>query len=304
MRKVGIIGLGHVGETIAYTLVSKGTVDQLVLIDVDDKRALAQQYDLVNTITSLNTSTKIIIQDYAALKNADVIITSFRSTESKQNGNLTDDFASSVAIAQQVGEKIKSSEFNGVIINVNDPNEASTAILQKTVSIPQNQVFGIGTCVETQQIKSVIAEQLQVSPHNVSGFVYGERGESNFIAWSTFSVSGRSMNDIHDDYQLNFEKLEMTAKQQAWSSFSGRGYSSFSVATCTVKLIQAVLSDERLVMPVAVYHPEIETYISYPAIIGLSGIRSLMVAKLTDLEQGQLISASNFIKQKIESLSN
>lgn len=86
MRKVGIIGLGHVGETIAYTLVSKGTVDQLVLIDVDDKRALAQQYDLVNTITSLNTSTKIIIQDYAALKNADVIITSFRSTESKQNG--------------------------------------------------------------------------------------------------------------------------------------------------------------------------------------------------------------------------
>lgn len=96
MRKIGIIGLGHVGATVAYTLVSKGLVDELVLIDVNDKKVVAEQYDLLDAIARLDTSTTIKVQDYATLKDADLIITAF--------GNI--------GIIQEDGDRFGELKFN------------------------------------------------------------------------------------------------------------------------------------------------------------------------------------------------
>ena len=81
MRKIGIIGLGHVGRLLAHDLVTTDKVDQLVLIDQDDDLAVGLKADLENAQTALMTSTAITIQDYAALKDADVLITAFGDSQ-------------------------------------------------------------------------------------------------------------------------------------------------------------------------------------------------------------------------------
>lgn len=77
MRKVGVIGLGHVGSTVAYTLVTKGIADELVLIDTNEAKCTAEFYDLLDSLGRLDTYTKLSMNDYKALQDADVVITAF-----------------------------------------------------------------------------------------------------------------------------------------------------------------------------------------------------------------------------------
>ena len=74
MRKVGVIGLGHVGSTVAYTLVTKGIADELVLIDTNEAKCTAEFYDLLDSLGRLDTYTKLSMNDYKALQDADVVI--------------------------------------------------------------------------------------------------------------------------------------------------------------------------------------------------------------------------------------
>ncbi len=144
MRKIGIIGLGHVGEMLANQLVMNGKVDELVLIDEKDQLAIAIQADLNDAQTVLATHTKIIIQDYAALADADVLITAFGKSALMKQQPMAE-LETNYQQALQVGNKIFKSDFSGILINLTNPNEAITAVLQQKVGLPQKQVIGIGT---------------------------------------------------------------------------------------------------------------------------------------------------------------
>ena len=157
MRKIGIVGLGHVGEMLANQLVMNGKVDELVLIDEKDQLAIAIQADLNDAQTVLATHTKIIIQDYAALADADVLITAFGKSALMKQQPMAE-LETSYQQALQVGNKIFKSDFSGILINLTNPNEAITAVLQQKVGLPQKQVIGIGTVVETARFYRAIAE--------------------------------------------------------------------------------------------------------------------------------------------------
>ena len=88
MRKIGIIGLGHIGRLLAHTLVTTDKADQLVLIDQDDEVAVGLKADLENAQTALMSRTTITIQDYAALKDADLLITAFGDSQLLQEQQM------------------------------------------------------------------------------------------------------------------------------------------------------------------------------------------------------------------------
>ena len=82
----------------------------------------------------------------------------------------------------------------------------------------------------------------------------------------------------------------------------GKGYTSYAIATCAVRLVQAVFSDARLYCPVSVYNPEYKTYIGYPAIIGRDGIEEVIELKLTSEEKEKLEAAADKIKEHLDQL--
>ncbi|KLA47694.1 hypothetical protein P869_08060, partial [Ligilactobacillus ruminis S23] len=145
MRKFAVIGLGHVGATVAYTLVTKGLADELVLIDSNDDKCMAEQYDLLDSLGRLDTHTKIKVQDYSELKDADIIITAFGNIAALSlDGDRFGEFNINTAAAADVGPKIKESGFNGVIVNISNPCDVIATLLQKYTGLPKNQVFGTG----------------------------------------------------------------------------------------------------------------------------------------------------------------
>lgn len=302
MRKIGIIGLGHVGATIAYTLVVKGIVDQMVLIDSNNDKAVAEQYDLLDSMAGLETSPTIIIQDYAALRDADIVVTAFGNVDAENGGGQLDELAFNQRAAKQVATQIKQTGFRGVLINLSNPCDVITMALQQLTNLPTKQVLGTGTLLDTAQIKRTLGMKLGVDSKNIGGYVYGEQGGSQFVAWSTITVNGRPIGEIQADYGLDYESLVVDAKQGGWYVLAGKGYTAYAITTWVVKLILAVLTNAQLAVPVSAYHPGLQTYIGQPALVGTDGIGSLAFLKLTELEQGQLESAASFIKQKFASL--
>ncbi len=112
MRKLGVIGIGNVGVTVAYTIVSQGIADELVMIDTNDKKVLAEKLDFEDAMPRMPYHTEIKIQDYADLKDADVVITAFGDIQaSVRTGNRFAEFEINSKNAVEVGRKLKRSWF-------------------------------------------------------------------------------------------------------------------------------------------------------------------------------------------------
>ncbi|MCT7670543.1 MAG: L-lactate dehydrogenase [Lactobacillus iners] len=301
MRKVGIIGLGHVGATVAYTLFTHGVVDTMVLIDANEGKAVAEYNDLRDTLARNDYHVNVYMQDWSQLADADIIITSFGKISAViENGDRFGEFGINSKNAKEMGEKIKATGFKGIIINISNPCDAITTLLQETIGLPHNKIFGTGTFLDTARMQRIVAEELGQDPRNVQGFVLGEHGSSQFSAWSTVSVNGKSVLEIFDD-----QKLAQMSAQSNKNSFivaRGKGYTSYAIATCAVKLVLAIFSDAHLFAPVSVYLEEFGTYIGYPAIVGKNGIERVVKLELPDNEYAQLAKSADIIKEHIDQI--
>lgn len=301
MRKIGIIGMGHVGATVAYTLFTHGIADELILIDKNDAKAAAEYNDLHDTLARNNYFVNVKMQDWAALKDADIIITAFGDiAASVKTGDRFGEFKLNAKNAKEVGKEIKDSGFKGVIINISNPCDAVAQILQETTGLKKNRVLGTGTFLDTARMQRIVGEKLGQDPRNVEGFVLGEHGSSQFTAWSTVRVNNKIALQLFSEEEQ--DKISAQSNKNAFAVAKGKGYTSYAIATCAVRLVQAVFSDARLFAPVSTYDPEFKTYIGYPAIVGRDGIEQLIQLKLTDDEHEKLADSAAKIKEHLDSL--
>ena len=225
MRKVGVIGLGHVGSTVAYTLVTKGIADELVLIDTNEAKCTAEYYDLLDSLGRLETYTKLSMNDYRSLKDADVVITAFGDIKAlADGGNRFLEYSFNCQQAKQVGTALKEAGFHGVLINISNPCDVITGLLQHYTGLSRQQVFGTGTFLDTARMQRAVSMSLDQNPHNIAGYVLGEHGESQFAAWSTITVQGEPITEIAKDQHLELSELDKAARGGGWLVFNGKKY--------------------------------------------------------------------------------
>ena len=301
MRKVGVIGLGHVGSTVAYTLVTKGIADELVLIDSNDAKCTAEFYDYMDSLPRLDTSTRILKQDYKDLADADVVVTSFGDISAlAEGGNRFLEYEFNCKQAKKVGTALREVGFQGVLINISNPCDVIPGLLQYYTGLSRQQVFGTGTFLDTARMQRAVGMALNQNPHNISGYVLGEHGESQFTAWSTVTVQGKPIEQIAENADLDLEELDKAARGGGWLVFNGKKYTCYAIATCAVKLVQAVFSNARLVCPASVYVSDFDCYVGYPAMITSAGAEMALPLELTAEEKEKLVGSAKMIKTKTE----
>lgn len=301
MRKIGIIGMGHVGATVAFSLFTHGIADELVLIDKNEDKVSAEYNDLHDTLARNNYYINVRMQDWDALKDADVVITAFGDIAATvKTGDRFGEFKINAKNAREVGKKLKEIGYKGVIINISNPCDAVSQILQETTGLKKNRVFGTGTFLDTARMQRIVGEKLGQDPHNVEGYVLGEHGSSQFTAWSTVRVNNKIALQLFSEKDQ--EEISAQSNKNSFIVAKGKGYTSYAIATCAVLLTQAVFSDAGLYAPISVYDPEFKTYIGYPAIIGRDGIEKLIQLKLTEEEHQKLVNSANKIKEHLDSL--
>ncbi|AVK62269.1 L-lactate dehydrogenase [Lactobacillus sp. CBA3605] len=306
-RKIAIIGMGHVGSTAAHYIIANGFADDLVLIDPNTGKVEADALDFKDAMPNLPTHTNLIVNDYAALKDTDVIISALGNI--KLQDNPTDDrFAELPFTSQQVksvAAKIKASGFNGIIVAITNPVDVITSIYQAVTGLPKAHVIGTGTLLDSARMKRAVADRLHLDPRSVTGYNLGEHGNSQFTAWSTVRVFDQPITTLAADRGLDLAELDTEARRGGFTIFHGKKYTSYGVATAAVRLTNIILNDALTELPVSNYRDEYGVYLSYPAIVGRNGIVEQVQLDLTPEELQKLQVSADYIKTKFtESQTN
>ncbi len=297
-NKIGIIGDGHVGSTVAQQLILTGLVDDLVMIDVNEAKVRADQLDFQDAMANLKHHTTITINDYSALKDADIVISAFGNIELEAGGERFAELNYNRERIGDIAESIKKSGFNGILLAITNPVDAITNMYQELTGLPRKHVIGTGTLLDTARMKRAVGELMNVDPRSVEGFNLGEHGNSQFTAWSTVKVLEKPVTEVAEAKHLKLEDLNDEIKFGGQTVYKGKQYTNYGISAAVTRLVETIQSDAHTEMPVSNYQEKYGTYLSYPAIVGRDGIIQTVELTLTDEEEKKLQASAATIKEK------
>ena len=297
-NKIGIIGDGHVGSTVAQQLILTGLVDDLVMIDVNEAKVRADQLDFQDAMANLKHHTTININDYSALKDADIVISAFGNIELEAGGERFAELNYNRDRIGDIAKSIKKSGFNGILLVITNPVDAITNMYQELTGLPRKHVIGTGTLLDTARMKRAVGELMNVDPRSVEGFNLGEHGNSQFTAWSTVKVLEKPITEVAQAKHLKLEDLNDEIKFGGQTVYKGKQYTNYGISAAVTRLVETIQSDAHTEMPVSNYQEKYGTYLSYPAIVGRDGIIQTVELTLTDEEEKKLQASAATIKEK------
>lgn len=297
-RKVAIIGMGNVGAAVAHGLIAQGAFDDYVLIDTNEAKVKADALDFQDAAANLNHHANITVNSYEALADADVIISALGNIKLQDNPNADRfvelPFTSKEVI--EVSKKIKEVGFKGILIAITNPVDVVTSLYQHYTGLPKERVIGTGTLLDTARMKRAVGVRFGVDPRSVYGYNLGEHGNSQFTAWSQVRVKGQPISKLTSEEVL--EEIATEAMRGGHTVFYGKKYTSYGIASAAIRLALAVISDAHEELPVTNYYAPLDTYLSYPALVGRSGIIEQLQLTLTEEEEAKLARSAQFIQDK------
>ena len=297
-RKVAIIGMGNVGAAVAHGLIAQGAFDDYVLIDTNEAKVKADALDFQDAAANLNHHANITVNSYEALADADIIISALGNIKLQDNPN-TDRFVEFPFTSKEVMEvskKIKEVGFKGILIAITNPVDVVTSLYQHYTGLPKERVIGTGTLLDTARMKRAVGVRFGVDPRSVYGYNLGEHGNSRFTAWSQVRVKGQPISKLTSEEVL--EEIGTEAMRGGHTVFYGKKYTSYGIASAAIRLALAVISDAHEELPVTNYYAPLDTYLSYPALVGRSGIIEQLQLTLTEEEEAKLARSAQFIQEK------
>ncbi|HFI0852871.1 TPA: L-lactate dehydrogenase [Streptococcus suis] len=299
-RKIGIIGLGHVGATLLHDLIAGQVFDSYVVIDKDEKKVASDVLDMKDRVANTGYFANFVINDYSALSDADIVVSSLGNILLQANA-ANSRFAELPFTSQEVkdvSKKLVASGFSGILIVITNPVDVITQLYQTYTGFPKEKVIGTGTLLDTARMKRAVGEKFGVSPVSVSGYNLGEHGNSQFTAWSQVRVNQTPIQQLVSTDELS--QLADEARVGGHTVFFGKGYTNFAIAAAAKTLIEAVLSNSRVNLPVSHYLESLDTYIGYPALVGRNGIEDSVALDLPKDEWELLERSAQIIRERVD----
>lgn len=306
---LGIVGVGHVGQTVAYTAALRGIARKIILVDCDRQKCESQCYDLNDAMSFYDKTAKICAGSYEDLAECDAIVISIGS-EIAQEDRL-DELGANVSIIASVVPQIMQSGFQGKLVVVTNPCDIIAYQVMQLSGLPKHQIICSGTALDSARLKTILSLKLAVSPKSISGFMLGEHGESQFVAWSKVEIFGKRIEDFIRDNNLdrikiNPESIETLVRRRGWDIFIGKNSTEFGIGNTVCNILQSIFYDEKSVQVVSAYlegqYGMSDLFISTPCVIGKDGIEQILELSLDESEMEKYQKSADVIKKHIAML--
>lgn len=295
-RKIGIIGAGHVGSHGGYALISQGLAEEIVYIDVDKEKAVAQALDLQDSSTYLGRRVKVYAGTYSDIKDADILIVAAGPLPDMAAGQTDrqQTLGATVAILKDIIPQIKASGFNGIIVNISNPADVVTHYLQEKLGWNPKRILSTSTTLDSSRVRRAIAEETGYDQHSIYAYALGEHGESQFVPWSNVTVGGKPILELIKEQperfgHLDLEGIAARAKKAGWIILGGKGSTEFGIGASIANVVQAIFGGEDRILPVSTLlqgeYGQTGVYASVPCRVNNEGIAEIIVLKLTAEEQ-------------------
>lgn len=310
--KITIIGAGSVGATIAYTLSQQDYVSEIVMIDINKKKVKGEAMDIIQG-ASFRDPISVNDGDYEDAKGSDIVI--ITSGIARKPGQTRIELTqTNVNILKSITPEIVKAAPNARYIIVSNPVDIMTYVFTKISGLPEQQVIGSGTLLDTARLRYALSEHFEIAQRNIHAYVMGEHGDTSFVPWSLAKISGASIDDYADmmkPYGKNFAELDKDEMTEYVHKSGGRiienkGATFYAVSVAVCRLCSLILSANESICTVSsMLHGEYgieDVCISIPTLIGPDGVKGKVPVHLTEDEVEKLRISANALKDVIKQI--
>ena len=312
-RKVTVLGAGNVGATIAYTLSLGDIASELVLIDINKEKVEGEVMDIVQG-ASFREPISVTAGDYADAADSDIVI--ITSGIGRKPGQTRIELAqTNVDILKQITPQIVAVAPKALYVLVSNPVDIMTYVFTKISGLPESQIIGSGTILDTARLRYDLSNHFQIAQKNIHAYVYGEHGDTSFIPWSCADISGCKLSDFEDmmikrgavTERVDPVKTLQYVQKSGGEIIAKKGATFYAVSASVNKICHALVAAYDSVATVSsMMHGEYgieDVCISTMTIIGPEGVKGKVPTPLTFDEISKLQSSANALKAVIKSLN-
>lgn len=307
-RKVGIIGAGHVGSHCALSLVLQGVADDIILVDVDEQKAISQALDCMDTVSFLPHRAKIKAGTYEDMKDRDIVVISIGTIDNVSKDRLGE-LERSLKIVESFIPKVMKSGFDGYFVVITNPVDIITHFIQQLSGLPYNRVIGTGTGLDSARLRRILSEELDVDAKSIQAYMLGEHGNSQVAAISCAYINGKKVTDYIEERSekfknIDFEAIEAKTAATGWDIYIGKQSTEFGIACTCTDVIRAIYHDEKKVLPCSAFlqgeYGAHGFYAGVPVVLGKNGIEEIIELPINSAERKKLNKTFEVLTQHVK----
>lgn len=307
-RKVALIGTGMVGMSYAYALLNQNVCDELVLIDVDRKKAEGEAMDLNHGLAFSGTTMKIYAGGYEDCKEADIVVIC-AGVAQKPGETRLDLLKRNASVFRSIVDPVAASGFNGIFLVATNPVDIMTRITYAISGFNPRRVLGSGTALDTARLRYLLGEYLNVDPRNVHAYVMGEHGDSEFVPWSQAMLATKPILEICEesggdicDEALN--KISGEVKGAAYKIIEAKKATYYGIGMALTRITKAILGNENSVLTVSALlkgeYGQNDVFTGVPCVINKNGVQRVLPLSLTEEEMVKMDHSCELLRESFQ----
>lgn len=297
-RKIVLIGTGMVGMSYAYALLNQNLCDELVLIDINKKRAEGEAMDLNHGVAFSGGNMEIYAGEYTDCCNADLVVLT-AGLPQKGGQNRLDLLKENRKIFETILQSVLENGFHGIFLVATNPVDIMTRIVYEISDFPPEKVIGTGTALDTARLRYLLGEKFMIDPRNMHAYVMGEHGDSEFVPWSQAMMTTKPIFDLCGETEgCHFQELlelEEEVRMAAYKIIEAKKATYYGIGMAMARITKAIFGNEYSVLTVSAHlqgeYGENGIYIGIPCVVNRMGIQRIVELPLGSEEKQRLHSS-------------
>jgi len=308
--RIAIVGAGSVGATLAYACLIRGVGRTIALYDLDATKARAEVLDLNHGLQFVPMATVVGSDDLEVCRGADLVVVTAGAKQRPGQTRLELAHAN-VEMCRDLVPRLLEVAPDAILLLVTNPVDVVTHAALRYSGLPPNRVFGSGTVLDSSRLRLLIAQHCGVAVQNVHAYVAGEHGDSELPLWSSASIGsvpllrwnvpGRPALDAAARAEI-VRRVVGAAEE----IIRGKGATNYAVGLAAARIIEAVLYDERQVLPVSSlldgFAGISDVCLSVPSVIDRAGVDTVLPVPLSDEEAAGLRRSATTVRDVVRKL--
>lgn len=310
--KVGIVGSGMVGSAAANAMVLRGVARDVVLVDLNIKRAQAEADDILHAVPFAHAA-NVWAGGYEDLADSGVVIITAGVAQRPGETRLQL-LERNAAVFRQVVPNVLTHAPDTVLLVATNPVDIMTHLTARYAAyfgVPSQRVIGSGTTLDTARFRAILGRHLSVDSEHVHAYVLGEHGDSEVLAWSLATVGTVPLEDFCRVQGIDLsdpvrQEIDTAVRRAAYHIIEGKGATWYGIGAALAKIVQVILRDQRSLLTVSTPMAEAagvaDVTIAMPNLVGGQGVISTLPAPLSAGESAQLTASARIVREAIDSL--
>ena len=310
--KITVIGAGSVGSTIAYTLSNGDIASEIVLIDINKEKVAGEVMDIAQG-TCFRDPINIVAGEYEDAKDSDIVI--ITSGIARKPGQTRIELTqTNVNILKSITPEIVKAAPNALYIIVSNPVDIMTYVFTKISGLPENQIIGSGTILDTARLRCGLSEHFKVAQKNIHAYVFGEHGDTSFIPWTGAYISGVSVDEYYELAKnlgkevdvLDKDEMLTYVQKSGGKVIANKGATFYAVSAAVCKLCGILLASSDSIATVSsMMHGEYgikDVCFSTLTLVGPNGVQGKVPMRMNKEEIAKLQASANALKEVIKQI--